>query len=1108
METMSQQEDLPANRLQLSLQRILRKLDCRTDVDSPEANSEADRVMSGLTDEARNFLHLHQEPSSHQWPPQPCRTAVSQSTADSRALKRVLAWSLLRNDLQKAVAAAMLLESSKVEPIDSLLFDDVMHYVEDRGAGSVVIPPQLLLSWAKCLQIRGDLHGAIRRLNAAQTTLTEHREFFPCRCEADRIQGECLQLTGLTFNKMCCWKSAIPPLMESIAVLTRCIANAKRSSEKGSHPMAVGRALQVSVDMVARCLCNITAGDYLDLKEQLGFQNNDRFYQAYNMCTDSATLAPLSQLMYIRLQNQAAESLLKYAAQQEDTHTRNAHLQTVILEVQKSLQAHASIADLTRREQFFELVRSVFLIHLALDFSADARDRRCASRMEEQARFLYAEYCRLLSESEFLSDKMDAEGWGPEMYGRIRSLSEEFGLNVVVAAVQNVPPAHTLGAPGRPTTQGEEEGREEEELTGKVFHHKAKNASEEKTQQSGKQAAAIQQSSEQAAAIRQSGKQAAVTQQSSEQAAAIQQNGKQAAAIQQSGKQAAVIQQSSEQAAAIQQNGKQAAAIQQSGKQAAVIQQSSEQAAAVRQSGKQAAVIQQSGKQAAVIQQIGKQAAVIQQSSEQAAAIQQSRKQAAATQHSRKQAAAIQQSGKQAAVIQQIGKQAAVIQQSSEQAAAIQQSGKQAAATQHSGKQAAAIRQSSEQAATKKERNKEQRSARHGHEVGLPISPEDYAIPVYDIPLSIFQDLCGCKFTKAATHETDTQLINPDSRLRDHAPDEKGEAAALNDHAPPMLAIPEESTSEESPVTLVDTILTTKMADTEIIGSSDLESGIGSSCSSAADSSSADSSTPVTSGTPRGATLFQSTAGTDLVKKARLLKFNPVTGLWNSQTTLVHVGRPLRLEDKLKGSCRDVFHVQFLHQDEVLGRYVGKRYRRQRPPSRYLQDVTCQKTARFLVTLFNYALKDLRYDIQVVYVPVAHVQLLSRDGEEVEDWLNVEPYLEGDFIKLTNNLTFCNSQGRTLATALTHFTHSVSQGRLMLVDLQGWLPCGEEGGRGVVYLTDPQFHTSSPSSSSSSSTPLSSCDMGERGMRAFFESVHPTCNTVCHALGLKRPELY
>ena len=56
------------------------------------------------------------------------------------------------------------------------------------------------------------------------------------------------------------------------------------------------------------------------------------------------------------------------------------------------------------------------------------------------------------------------------------------------------------------------------------------------------------------------------------------------------------------------------------------------------------------------------------------------------------------------------------------------------------------------------------------------------------------------------------------------------------------------------------------------------------------------------------------------VTEARLLKFNPVTGVWSSQTTLVYVGQPLPLHDSLKGNCRDALHVQFLHQDEVLGR--------------------------------------------------------------------------------------------------------------------------------------------------------------------------------------------
>lgn len=54
--------------------------------------------------------------------------------------------------------------------------------------------------------------------------------------------------------------------------------------------------------------------------------------------------------------------------------------------------------------------------------------------------------------------------------------------------------------------------------------------------------------------------------------------------------------------------------------------------------------------------------------------------------------------------------------------------------------------------------------------------------------------------------------------------------------------------------------------------------------------------------------------------EARLLKFNPVTGVWSSQTSLVYVGQPLPLHDNLKGNCRDALHVQFLHQDEVLGR--------------------------------------------------------------------------------------------------------------------------------------------------------------------------------------------
>lgn len=830
------------------IQRILQKLGYnRADATEDE---EEDKLLSRLTAEAGKYL---QQLPNHRWPPTPDNETL-RDTADRSVLKKILACSLNQEDFPKAVGVVMLLESSHTGPMDSSLFDDVMQYIHDQGAGDV-IPPQLLLGWAKRLRIKGDLHGAIRRLNAAQTMLTEHKESFPCPCEAERIRGECLQLSGLTLNKMCCWKSAIQPLMESAAIFRNCPASEKRTED-----------ILIGVDMLARCLCSITHGDYLELKEQLNFQHSDRFYQAYTMCKESASMASSSrQLLFIKVQNQAAEALLKYAATQEEVMARDQYLQTVILELQKSLQSHTSMADLARRAQFFELIRSVFFLYLALDFSDNSRDRLFAGKLAEQARSLYAEYCRQLAENDFLDDRIDIEKC-PDINYCISSLSEDFGLKL------NLQNGTANMATETPTKL-----KEGEENLMRKINDKSKTCEKkppEKSKQSGEQAQ--------------------------------------------------------------------------------------------RQKG-----------------------------------------------------------------------------------------------------------------------DKEQMSPPHRQEVGLPINPEDYAIPVYDVPLSIFRDLCGCKFTGDQTPETDIQLVN-DNGLQYHGTDESARTESENGS---MFGITEDS-GYGSSVVLVDTILTTKLPDTEASRASDVDSAHGSSCSSAEDSSVALISETEQANKP------QSSASSESVKKARMLKFNPVTGLWSSQTTLVYVGQSLQLADNLKGNCRDALHVQFLHQDEVMGRYVGKRYRRQRPPSQYLQDVTCQKTARFLVTLFNYALQDLRYDIQVVYVPVAHLQLLSPDTEEVEDWLNVEPYLEGDFIKLTNNLKFCNSQGRTLSTALTHFTHSVSEGKLMLVDLQGWLP---REGRGVVYLTDPQFHTNT-------STSLSSCDMGSKGMQAFWESVHPTCNAICQALGLKRPQ--
>ncbi|XP_048255079.1 alpha-protein kinase 1-like [Haliotis rufescens] len=233
------------------------------------------------------------------------------------------------------------------------------------------------------------------------------------------------------------------------------------------------------------------------------------------------------------------------------------------------------------------------------------------------------------------------------------------------------------------------------------------------------------------------------------------------------------------------------------------------------------------------------------------------------------------------------------------------------------------------------------------------------------------------------------------------------------------------------------------------------------------------------------------------VNKALLLTYNPVTGDWLSQSTLVHRGQELDLGGNRKGNCREVFEVYFLHQDEPLGRYVCKRYWQQRPARYYQQDVVCQMMAGYYVTRFNQALHNHHSNIQMQFLPAAHLQLLTPDGL-LEDWVNVEPYLHGDFIKLTNNLAFSKKghHGEELATALTHFSYCESQGVLMIVDIQGWFP---REGSGIIYLTDPQFHTKGVRR-------FSPADKQDEGMTLFWSKVHPECNSICSSLGLTRPQ--
>ncbi|XP_035671622.1 alpha-protein kinase 1-like isoform X2 [Branchiostoma floridae] len=230
------------------------------------------------------------------------------------------------------------------------------------------------------------------------------------------------------------------------------------------------------------------------------------------------------------------------------------------------------------------------------------------------------------------------------------------------------------------------------------------------------------------------------------------------------------------------------------------------------------------------------------------------------------------------------------------------------------------------------------------------------------------------------------------------------------------------------------------------------------------------------------------------VHKALLHKYDPFNDRWESENTLVYLGDPLLLSDDKKGKQRDAFFVQYISQEEAMGRYVGKRYKKDKPYEQYRQDVCCQMTARKYVTVFNHKLRHQQAFGQIQYLPAVTLQVNPSQPESFT--INVEPYIDGDFVKLTNNLKYKHPVlDSGLATAFTHFTYEASGQKLMIVDIQGWTTVD---GRGVTYFTDPQIH-------SEEIKKYGRGNLGDRGVQAFWREQHPRCNKVCRLLKLKRP---
>ncbi|XP_069834601.1 alpha-protein kinase 1 isoform X2 [Dendropsophus ebraccatus] len=227
---------------------------------------------------------------------------------------------------------------------------------------------------------------------------------------------------------------------------------------------------------------------------------------------------------------------------------------------------------------------------------------------------------------------------------------------------------------------------------------------------------------------------------------------------------------------------------------------------------------------------------------------------------------------------------------------------------------------------------------------------------------------------------------------------------------------------------------------------------------------------------------------------ALLLKFSKQSELWTAQETVVHVGDVVGV--KKKGRHRTAFWVHFLHQDETLGRYIGKAYQKHKELLYHFCDVERQMTAQHYVTEFNKRLYALNIPTQIFYVPSA--VLLIMEGRSIKECVSVEPYILGEFVKLTNNAKIVKTEfeATKYGLAFGHFAFEYFSD--IVVDLQGWVT-GSEKGEAIIYLTDPQIH-------STKNTPgASHINFGQYGIYMFFTSQHKECNDICKKLDLKRP---
>lgn len=175
---------------------------------------------------------------------------------------------------------------------------------------------------------------------------------------------------------------------------------------------------------------------------------------------------------------------------------------------------------------------------------------------------------------------------------------------------------------------------------------------------------------------------------------------------------------------------------------------------------------------------------------------------------------------------------------------------------------------------------------------------------------------------------------------------------------------------------------------------------------------------------------------------------------------------------------------------------------------RYMTDLEVQTVAAKLAFEFNGMLfrTSLTPIVKLKFL-MAKVVRIFMAGDSSPRFLVYEKRFRGDspdLIKYTNNLNYVlnpeglDDNGRRrleLAVAFSHFTYDVTNGYLLVCDLQGVCVIDLKG-KETLLLTDPAIHCAKH-------LRFGKTNLGNLGMEKFFKKHE--CNKYCQALGLRMP---